>query len=245
MRVEAVADTQPAEADSFFDEVDWGEDLFDASFDFADNPESRCPCVLLLDTSESMAGAALAALRQGLEVFRKEVLASPLARRRLEVAIVAFGSSVQVVQDFASVDHFLPPVLQAGGETPMGGGLLAALDLLDKRKAAYRANGVPFSQPWLFLITDGMPQGEPLDVLRQAVQRLREEEARQRLTLFAVGVAGANMTLLARLARRPPLRLDGLRFADLFSWLSASVERLSCSRPGQSVVLPPVSWSAT
>jgi uncharacterized protein YegL len=35
-----------------------------------------------------------------------------------------------------------------------------------------------------------------------------------------------------------------LRFGDLFRWLSASVERLSCSRAGQTVTLPPVDWSS-
>ena len=33
------------------DAPDWGEDLFDNSLEFADNPDPRCPCVLLLDTS--------------------------------------------------------------------------------------------------------------------------------------------------------------------------------------------------
>ena len=62
------------------DGPDWGEDLFDNSAEFADNPEPRCPCVLLLDTSQSMSGEPIAALLSGLQVFRDELLAVPLAR---------------------------------------------------------------------------------------------------------------------------------------------------------------------
>lgn len=40
-----------------------------AAIEFAENPEPRCPCVLLLDTSGSMGGAPIAALNDGLKTF--------------------------------------------------------------------------------------------------------------------------------------------------------------------------------
>src|SRR5690242_18236634 len=52
--------------------------------EFAENPEPRCPCVLLLDTSGSMHGAAIAALNQGLQTFRDDLAKDPLASRRVE-----------------------------------------------------------------------------------------------------------------------------------------------------------------
>ena len=42
--------------DAFPADEDWGAQLFRAGHEFADNPEPRCPCVLLLDTSKSMSG---------------------------------------------------------------------------------------------------------------------------------------------------------------------------------------------
>lgn len=207
------------------DGPDWGEDLFENSAEFADNPEPRCPCVLLLDTSQSMAGEPIAALSRGLHVFREELAAVPLASKRVEVAVICFGGEVQVVQDFVTVDRFEPPELQAEGETPLCTAIVRALDLVDKRKQRYRANGVSYSRPWLFLITDGMPQGDTLETTRQAVQRIRAAEASGKSAFFAIGVEGANMKLLARVAVRPPLKLEGLRFSDLFAWLSASTAR--------------------
>ena len=65
-------------------EEDWGEQLFEAGLEFADNPEPRCTCVLLLDTSSSMKGERIDALAEGLRRFRDEVGADALARRRVE-----------------------------------------------------------------------------------------------------------------------------------------------------------------
>lgn len=221
------------------DGADWGEDLFDNSAEFADNPEPRCPCVLVLDTSQSMAGEPLAALQHGLQVFREELLAVPLARKRVETAVIAFGAEVQVVQEFATVDRFQPPMLRAAGETPLCTAIVRALDLVEKRKERYRDNGVPYARPWIFLLTDGMPQGDSLETTRQAVQRVRAAEAANKVAFFAVGIEGANMKLLARIAVRPPLKLEGLRFRELFAWLSASTARaaVASSEPPLAVEL--------
>lgn len=37
-----------------------------ADAEFAENPEQRCPCLLLLDTSGSMGGRPIAELNEGL-----------------------------------------------------------------------------------------------------------------------------------------------------------------------------------
>lgn len=225
-------------------EPDWGEELLAAGQAFVDNPEPRCPCVLLLDTSSSMAGEPLAALEAGLTVFREELQRDPLARQRVEVAVVTFGSPVEVLRTFDTIDHFELPPLQAHGQTPLGTGLLQALDLIESRKVLYRAHGVTYMRPWLFLITDGMPQGESWEVTRQAVRRLRAEEAADRLLVHVVGVAGANQRFLTRLSARPPLALPELRFVDLFLWLSASAGRAACSTAGAQEPLPPPSWAS-
>ncbi len=77
--------------------------------EFAENPEPRCACVLLLDTSGSMQGAPIAALNEGLRVFKDDLVRDPLASRRVEVAVVTFDDEVKVKQDFVTVDQFLPP----------------------------------------------------------------------------------------------------------------------------------------
>jgi uncharacterized protein YegL len=221
---------------------DWGEQLFQAGLEFADNPEPRCPCVLLLDTSGSMKGERIDALNAGLQTFREELLKDPLARRRVEVAVITFGGAVRVVQDFVTVEDFRPPPLQAAGLTPMGTAIQQAIDLLDVRKGQYKTNGVAYYRPWIFLITDGAPEGEADEVIAQMARRIREEEAARRLAFFAVAVEGADIGQLTALSPRHPVKLRGLCFVELFVWLSRSTQQVAHSRVGDQVALPPVDW---
>src|SRR2546421_434836 len=187
----------------------------DAAVEFATNPEPRCACVLLLDVSGSMSGAPIDALNRGLQVFASDIAGDALARQRVEVAVVTFGSGgVTTEQDFVTAGDYRPTPLRSGGGTPMGAAIERAVDLVEERKGQYRANGVPYYRPWVFLITDG----EPSDEWQAAADRVHRAEQDSALAFFAVGVQGANFEILQQIAVRSPLRLDGLRFVELFLW---------------------------
>lgn len=222
--------------------IDFGEALLQTGVEFADNPEPRCPCVLLLDTSGSMMGERIKALTDGLLVFRDELMKDSLARRRVEIAIITFGGEVSVVEDFVTVEDFPLPILDAEGLTPMGTGILKSLELIEIRKKKYKDNGVAYYRPWIFMLTDGAPEGEPPDMIRKAAQKLKEAEEQKRVAFFAVGVEGANMKNLKEICVRPPLKLKGLRFVDMFVWLSRSTQQVANSKVGDQVALPPVDW---
>lgn len=212
------------------------------SIEFAVNPDPRCPCILLLDTSSSMSGTAIDELNEGLQVFQKDVQEDNLARRRVEVAIITFGNrGVQLIQDFVTADQFQAPVLSVGANTPMGEAVNLGIDVLNNRKALYRANGIQYYRPWIFMVSDG----QPTDPWESAAQRVHAEENAKGLEFFAVAVAGANIDILSQFSsHRRPLPLKGYSFCEMFKWLSQSQRRVSASKVGEQTSLPSVSgWA--
>lgn len=213
------------------------------SAEFAVNPDPRCPCVLLLDVSASMSGKPIDALNEGLQRFQDEIQKDELAARRCDIAVVTFSTEVKVVQDFVTGSSFEAPRLGVEGLTYMGTGIQKALDIVEDRKAVYRQNGVDLYRPWVIMITDGAPQGEDASEIQVATDRVRQAEGGRHASFWAVGVEGADMEVLKSVSVKPPMKLAGLQFQELFQWLSDSLSARSSSGIGDQVELPPTdSW---
>jgi len=216
-----------------FEQIPFGSD------NFADNPEPRCPCVLLLDTSGSMAGSPIQQLNDGIQTFKQELENDPLAAKRVEVAIVTFGP-VSVESDFTTVANFYPRELQTTGDTPMGSAISLGIDMVTRRKQTYKQNGIAYYKPWIVLITDGAPT----DSYTKAANLVKEGEAAKSFAFFAIGVENANLSILQQISVRPPQKLRGLMFREFFVWLSGSMKQVSGKNPGeQNTLLPPTGWT--
>jgi len=213
--------------------------------DFAENPEPRVPCILVLDVSGSMAGNPITQLNEGIRVFRDELAADSLASKRVEVAIITFGEDVVLVNDFSTAEGLNPPSLTPSGMTPMGKAIDTAMAILEQRKRTYRENSIAYYRPWIFLITDGGPNDPGWE---QAAQRSMEGDRSKAFALFAVGVDNAQYDTLRQFTPREPLALKGMRFRDLFLWLSSSLKSVSRSNPSDDVPLvnpvTPTGWAA-
>jgi len=216
------------------------------------NRDPRAACVLVVDVSGSMAGEPIRELSRGYEQFVEELNNDPLARKRAEVAVVTFGSGASLTVPFQEARNLTPQEFIASGTTNMAAGINMALDIIEERKQGYRAAGLEYFRPWMFLLTDGSPDPSGFDA---AVTRVLDAQSAKKVTLFAVGVGdNVNFEHLRRLSsERGPLSLKGLDFSSMFAWLSSSMSRVSMSNtahadddspsdPNEMIELAPPGW---
>lgn len=234
--------------------------------DLIENPTTRLPVCLCLDTSGSMnrtqggvrtgrttfidnqmwsvaegGTSAIDELNKGVEYFFDAIKSDEIARYSVELSIISFNSKVEVISDFSSIDRQKLTLLEAEGTTSMGEGVGLALELLEKRKREFSDKGVDYYQPWLVLMSDGEPTDEISFVVRQ-VKNLSEQK---KLTVFSVAIGDdANIGVLKQFSSMKNSLVLKVKSADyfkeFFEWLSQSISVASQSIPGDKLSLPPI-----
>ncbi len=235
--------------------------LLPMAVEFAENPEPRCACVLLLDCSSSMNSgtfgelhqSSIVQLNEGIKELKRQLEDDDIASKRVEIAVVKFATNAEVISDFTTVDGFNPVELRADGATSMTEAIELAANMLEARKKDYKQNGIAYYRPWMFLITDGAPTDKDGYCLSntdprlvKAIKTLHNGVNAKQFTFFAVGVDGADMNTLSKLSpNKPPAKLKDNKWSEMFEWLSTSLVSFSSSSMDQKEVsLPPAGWAS-
>ncbi len=126
--------------------------------DFENNREERLPCILVVDGSGSMQkDDAIAELNKGLEAFARALKNDPMTAMRVQVSVIRFGGTVDVLTDWTEAMNFTPPEVLASGETPMGEAVELAMRMVDEQLRRLKDNGISRKRPWIWLMSDGRP----------------------------------------------------------------------------------------
>lgn len=212
--------------------------------DLIENPVPRCACMLVLDTSKSMDGAPIEALNEGVRNFIGSVQQDEVARYSVEIGVITFGGKVRELSPMTPSHEINGMVrLSSNGDTPMGQAVKLALQRLEERKQQYKQAGTSYYQPWLVLMSDGVPTDLGWESVAQQTLQLDQDK---KMVVLPVGVGeDAALDILAHFSSRGAKQLDGLKFDAFFQWLSASMSRVSSSTPGCKVNLPNTSgWDS-
>lgn len=211
----------------------------------AQNLEEKSCCVFVVDTSGSMSDGPINQLNAGLGQFAEEIRTWDLVRHRLEVVIVEFNSSVQtVLEPTLGINLASVPTLTAGGSTKLVDGTLKGIEIAKARTAWYDETGQPRKRPWVILITDGGPDGDQDVSLLE--REIREGESTKSFVFLPIGVDGADMAFLERIAMhnhdlRPRL-MSATKFSEFFRWVSELFSKVMQSKKGEKFA-PPTSDS--
>jgi uncharacterized protein YegL len=211
------------------------------------NYEQKCLCVLVLDTSGSMnADNAIGQLNDGLQVFKRDIMADPVASDRLELAIVSFNSDVNVDVQPSLLSDVEMPTLKASGQTQLIKAIEEAQKVVEDRKAYYKSKGLTYYRPWIVVMTDGdpYPAGQDVDGMARTIQN---DADNKKYVFFMIGVGNeVHDDVLAKLttSQFPAMRMDSVNFSQFFQWLSASatVTVKSDDSDSGTVQLPEPAW---
>jgi uncharacterized protein YegL len=111
---------------------------------------------VLLDTSASMSGAPLEALKQGLHLLCATFIAR--SQRPVQVSLVGYESTARLISPLADVNDFEMPTLEAAGSSGLGEALRLVKDTMPEHDPTL-----------LYVFTDG----EPTDDWETAIQIIR------------------------------------------------------------------------
>ena len=215
--------------------------------DLINNPNQRTPCVLVLDASYSMSvkhGSGrrpIDELNDGLKAFVKTLKDDPTALTRVQVAIVVVGgprNEASLFMDWTDAVELEPFQLNADGGTPLAEGMNIALSIIGDLKRQLRSNGISYTRPWIFIISDGEPTS-PQNIWADAVSACATARIDNQALMFSVAVEGADVRKLEEISGSPPRKLTDLNFKEFFVWVTGSLSAASRSRPGDRISLPP------
>lgn len=204
----------------------------------------RLPVYLMLDTSGSMSGDPIEAVKEGVKALIADLKTDPQALETAYLSVITFDNAANQVIPMTEIMQFKEPVLEAHGSTAMGAALKKLLECYKKeiikntsatQKGDYK--------PLVFLMTDGHPTDDWEKIADEIGNKVKDNKTFGRFVALGAG-GGADTEVLKRLTNDVLLihemKPDALK--AYFKWVTQSIVAGSKSAEvaaGGSSPLPP------
>jgi uncharacterized protein YegL len=185
----------------------------------------RLPVYILLDTSGSMYGEPIEAVKNGVQTLVATVRTDPYALETAYISIITFNSSAQQISPLTELAAFQQPAIDAGGCTALGGALSLLAQTVDKEVTKTTAEQKGDWRPLVFIMTDG----EPTDDLSKGLSDFKQRKFG--MVVACAAGQGANTNTLKQITENV-VQLDTADSATIkafFKWVSASISTSSKS----------------
>ena len=179
----------------------------------------RLPVYLLLDTSGSMSGEPIEAVKNGVQVMISSLRQNPQAIETAFISVITFDSSAQQIIPLTDLASFQMVDLKATGVTALGDGLKMLSNKIDTEVLKTTPEQKGDWKPLVFIMTDGIPTDNWQGGLA---------EFKKRKTAFTVACAagsGADTSILKQITENVVSldTADSASIGKFFQWVSASI----------------------
>lgn len=179
----------------------------------------RLPVYLLLDTSGSMYGEPIEAVKNGVQTLISTLRGDPYVLETAYISIITFNSTAQQVTPLTELSAFQQPQIEASGCTALGEALTLLAQKVDTEIVKTTQEVKGDWKPLVFLMTDG----EPTDDLQKGLNEFKKRKFGM-IVACAAG-QGANTKTLKQITENV-VQLDTADSATIkafFKWVSASI----------------------
>lgn len=179
----------------------------------------KLPVYLLLDTSGSMSGEPIEALKNGVQIMISSLRQNPQAIETAYISIITFNSKAQQVVPMTDLASFQMVDIAASGTTSLGEALSLVSTCIDKEVAKTTMDVKGDWKPLVFIMTDGIPTDDWQKGL---------VEYKKRKVAFTVACAaghGADTTILKQITDNVFAldNADSNSIGKFFTWVTASI----------------------
>ncbi|WP_294543194.1 VWA domain-containing protein [uncultured Bacteroides sp.] len=179
----------------------------------------RLPVYLLLDTSGSMYGEPIEAVKNGVQVLISTLRQDPYALETAFLSIITFNSSAQQIIPLTELSTFQQPNIDANGCTALGEALALLATKVDSEVTKTTPEVKGDWKPLVFIMTDG----EPTDDFNKGLAEFKKRKFG--MVVACAAGQGANTDTLKKITECV-VQLDTADSATIksfFKWVSASV----------------------
>ncbi|WP_142688208.1 vWA domain-containing protein [Chitinophaga polysaccharea] len=179
----------------------------------------RLPVYLLLDTSGSMNGEPIEAVKNGVQIMINSLRQNPQAIETAFISIITFDSAARQIVPLTDLASFQVADIKAGGTTALGEALQLVSSCIDREVAKTTTEQKGDWKPLVFIMTDGIPTDNWQSGLAAFKQR------KVAYTVACAAGSGADTTVLKQITENV-LSLDttdSQSIARFFTWVTASI----------------------